>query len=232
MKTSLIEDKEHADGRETVFGFRPSNVTKIVLTGGTAGGKTQFIEFARDKLEARGYTVLTINETSTEQRMNGIREAEDFDAVTFQRFVTDETIWKERFYEHVATEKDRSNKIIIICDRGVLDGKAFLDDDPLFELMLEEHGMTTESVLDAYDGVIHLVTAADGARDSYGNTNNPARTEDADGAMWVDAQCRRVWSTHPHWICVDNRVKDFDEKLNRALEALLSICEDSHVKER
>lgn len=221
---NLTEGEKVADGRETAFGFRPSNVTKVVLTGGTSGGKTSFIGFARERLEARGYTVLTINETSTEQRMNGIREAEDFDAVTFQRFVTEETIWKERFYERVAAERDRSRKVVIICDRGVLDGKAFLGDDPLFELMLGEHGMTTQSALDAYDGVIHLVTAADGARASYGNANNPARTEDADGALWVDEQCRRVWSGHPRWVCVGNDVRDFDEKMSRALDALLAMC--------
>lgn len=211
------------DGRKTVFGFRPQNVKKIVLTGGTSGGKTTFMDVARHRLEERGYTVYTINETATEQRTNGVMEAEDFDALTFQRYVTAETVWKERFYEHIAAEKDPSRQIVILCDRGVLDGKAFLDDDETFEKILDEHGMTSESVLDAYDGVIHLVTAADGATEHYGG-NNPVRTENADGALWVDRRCREVWSGHPHWMCVGNDVCDFEEKMDRAFDALLEIC--------
>lgn len=212
------------DGRQTAFGFRPANVRKVVVTGGTSGGKTMFLDVARQRLEELGYVVYTINETATEQRTNGIMEAEDFDALTFQRFVTDETVWKERFYEHVAAERDSSRRVVILCDRGVLDGKAFLDDDETFEHILEEHGLTTQGVLDAYDGVIHLVTAADGARSHYGG-NNPVRTEDADGALRVDAQCRRVWSGHPHWVCIGNDVRDFDEKMDRAVDALVGICE-------
>ena len=208
--------------RDTAFGPRSANVRKIAVTGGTSGGKTTFMDVARRRLEALGYVVYTINETATEQRTNGIAEAEDFDALTFQRFVTDETIWKERFYEHVAAKKDASQRIVILCDRGVLDGKAFLDDDETFEHILEEHGMTTQSALDAYDGVIHLVTAADGARQHYGG-NNPVRTEDADGALWVDRQCERVWSKHPCWRRIGNDVHDFDEKMDNALNALLEM---------
>ena len=189
-------------GRETAFGFRPANVKKIVLTGGTSGGKTTFMEIARQRLEALGYTVYTINETATEQRMNGIMEDDDFDALAFQRFVTAETIWKERFYEHVAAERNPSKPVVVLSDRGVLDGKAFLDDDAMFELLLAEHGVTSASVLDAYDGVIHLVTAADGAAEHYGDDGNPVRTEDADGALGVDRRCKEVWSGHPHWACV------------------------------
>lgn len=211
------------DGRETAFGFRPSNVRKVVLTGGTSGGKTSFMETARRRMEELGYVVYTINETATEQRTNGVMEATDFDALTFQRFVTSETIWKERFYERIAAEKDRHQKIVILCDRGVLDGKAFLDDDATFELILEEHGMTSQSALDAYDGVIHLVTAADGAEEHYGG-NNPVRTEDVQGALWVDRRCREVWSGHPHWVCIGNDVRDFDEKMERAVDALIGIC--------
>lgn len=210
-------------GRDTAFGFRPDNVRKIVLTGGSSGGKTTFMNFARSRLEDLGYTVYTINETATEQRTNGVMEAEDFDALTFQRYVTAETIWKERFYERIAACKDRNRKIVILCDRGVLDGKAFLDDDETFELILDEYEMTTESVLDAYDGVIHLVTAADGAASHYGR-NNPVRTEDADGALWVDARCDKVWSAHPHRARIGNDVGSFDEKMERAFQALLDIC--------
>lgn len=169
--------------------------------------------------------MLSINETSTEQRTNGIREAEDFDAITFQRFVTDETIWKECFYEHVAAEKSESAKIVILCDRGVLDGKAFLGDDATFEMMLQDHGMDSESVLEAYDGVIHLTTVADGAIERYGTSSNEVRTEDAEGALWVDRQCRRVWSAHPHWACIGNGPDGFDAKLRESLQALLRFCD-------
>ena len=212
------------DGRETAFGFRPSNVRKVVLTGGVSGGKTTFIGVARKRLAELGYVVYIINETATEQLTNGITEAEDFDSLMFQRFVTEETIWKERFYERVAATRSRERRIVIICDRGVLDGKAFLNDDETFEAILSEYGMTTQNALEAYDGVIHLVTAADGARQFYGG-NNPVRREDVDGALWVDRQCRRVWMSHPRWVCIGNDGVDFDGKLDEAFGALLEICQ-------
>lgn len=209
--------------RETAFGRRPSNVVRIALTGGPAGGKTSLIEQAKKELPHLGYVVLVVNETSTEQRLNGVRESKDISPLQYQRFVTEETIWKEGLYERIAA--CQSSPTVIISDRGVLDGKAFLGDDEAFEEILSEGGLSTETALAAYDAVLHLVTAADGAYEHYGR-NNPMRTEAAEGAIAVDRACGRVWGNHPRRRVVGNDGLDFPRKMWMAMRALIELIHE------
>ena len=49
---------------------------------------------------------------------------------------------------------------IIICDRGVMDGSAYTDEN-VWQAILDETGWTTMQLRDRrYEAVIHLVTAA------------------------------------------------------------------------
>jgi hypothetical protein len=50
----------------------------------------------------------------------------------------------------------------------------------------------------SYDGVMHLVTAADGAEKFYTLDNNDARSEDLASAIQVDNNVQDVWSGCPH----------------------------------
>ena len=43
--------------------------------------------------------------------------------------------------------------------------------------LLEEYGLTKSKIMDRYDAVFHLVTAAKGAEEFYTLSNNQARTE-------------------------------------------------------
>lgn len=215
-----------ADGmRETAFGMRPPHVVRIALTGGPAGGKTSLIERAREVLPSLGYDVLVVNETATEQRENGIIPDDTFDYIDCQWFITEETIWKERLYERAAARRIRP--VVVLTDRGVLDGKAFLDDDELFEEMLGTWGLDSRSAMEAYDAVIHLVTAADGAEEHYGNQDNPQRTEDLKGALWADRRCRIAWEGHPRHCIIDNDVADFAEKMRLATRMLVELVREA-----
>lgn len=52
-----------------------------------------------------------------------------------------------------------------------------------------------------YDGVMHLVTAADGAADHYTLANNDARSEGLSAAIEVDKNVQEVWRGSPnHYI--------------------------------
>lgn len=214
--------------RETAFGPRPANVVRVALTGGPAGGKTSLIGHAREVLPNLGYDVLVVNETATEQRENGIAPGDVLDAVDCQWYITEETIWKERLYERVAARHPRP--VVILTDRGVLDGKAFLDDDELFEEILGTWGLDSESAMAAYDAVIHLVTAADGAEEHYGY-DNPQRSEEAEGARWVDRQCKRAWAGHPRRRIIDNDVESFDQKMRIAMHTLVDLVQEASGNE-
>ena len=63
--------------------------------------------------------------------------------------------------------KNSGGKVVVLIDRGLMDGSAFINDRQWANLMDEMN--VTEKMLkeDRYDAVIHLATAADGARDFY-----------------------------------------------------------------
>lgn len=66
---------------------------------------------------------------------------------------------------------------VILCDRGVMDGKAYMKPEG-WQVLLDENGFNIVNLRDKrYDAVIHLVTAADGADEYYQLENNTARYE-------------------------------------------------------
>lgn len=75
---------------------------------------------------------------------------------------------------------------IIFFDRGVMDPKAYMDQET-WQTVLDESNWNQVYLRDKrYDAVIHMVTAADGAPEFYTLENNQARYEDAPTAIKVD----------------------------------------------
>eukprot|EP00747_Dinoflagellata_sp_TGD_P180738 gnl/TRDRNA2_/TRDRNA2_33715_c0_seq1.p3 gnl/TRDRNA2_/TRDRNA2_33715_c0~~gnl/TRDRNA2_/TRDRNA2_33715_c0_seq1.p3 ORF type:complete len:116 (+),score=18.10 gnl/TRDRNA2_/TRDRNA2_33715_c0_seq1:604-951(+) len=72
-------------------------------------------------------------------------------------------------------------------------------------------------LLDRYDAVIHLVTAADGAQAAYGTDTNEVRFETVDEAREMDVVTKDAWSSHPRLHVVDNST-DFEGKVRRVLD--------------
>ena len=71
--------------------------------------------------------------------------------------------------------------MVILIDRGLLDGSAYVSRDE-WQALMADLNMNLVSLRDnRYDAVLHLVTAADGAEAFYG-TDNVARYEDTSQA--------------------------------------------------
>jgi len=67
--------------------------------------------------------------------------------------------------------------------------------------------MKKETVVDwrdRYDGVFHLVTAANGKEEFYTTANNLARRESAEEAREQDGRIQEAWLGHPHLRVIDN----------------------------
>ena len=63
---------------------------------------------------------------------------------------------------------------IILCDRGVMDGSAYTDEN-VWQAILDETGWSTIQLRDKrYEAVVHLVSAADGAESFYNHATNEA----------------------------------------------------------
>ena len=81
---------------------------------------------------------------------------------------------------------------VLVCDRGTMDGKAYLTEAQWLQ-MLDELSLLPERLRDRrYEAVVHLVTAADGAEAFYTLANNKARSETAEEAKAMDLRSQQV----------------------------------------
>ena len=192
-------------------------ITKIVLTGGPAAGKTTLISrILHEFKQEDGWRVITIPETATELISGfGIRPFGDcMSMLAFQDFVVADQIHKEKLALKAA-EVVREENILIIYDRALMDDKAYITDEEFAEVIARFDGRTEASVLAGYDAVIHLVTCAKGAEFAY-NLGNTARTESLEYAREMDDRTLRAWRGHPNLHIIDNSV-NFEDKINRAI---------------
>lgn len=202
---------------------------KIVLTGGPCAGKTQILSRLMQVLEARGYFVYTIFEAATSLILNGIKPSESMTLEEFQNFVLEMQLNNEDLFEKVTQYHD-PDKVIIFCDRGIMDNCAYVDKETVFKNMLQEKGLTFADVYSRYDAVLHLVTAADGAEKFYqwndpSKTdvgNNAARSESPAEAREKDKKTLNAWIGHQHLRVFDNST-NFEGKINRVIAEVFAL---------
>ena len=194
-------------------------ITRIVLTGGPAAGKTTLIsrilkEFKQDD----GWKVITIPETATELISGfGIRPFGNcVSMLDFQYFVIADQLHKERLALKGAEMVPEEN-VLIIYDRALFDDKAYITDEQ-FRDILAYFGKTEQEVLAGYDAVLHLVSCAKGAEFAY-NFGNEARYEPLETAREKDELTLRAWQAHPNLRVIDNSI-DFEDKLRRGIRVI------------
>ena len=160
-------------------------ITRIVLTGGPAAGKTTLTsrilkEFKQDD----GWRVITIPETATELMAGfGIRPFGGcVTMLEFQYLVVADQLHKEQLALRAAAMVPEEN-VLILYDRAVFDDKAYVSDDE-FRAVLASFGKTEEEILAGYDAVLHLVSCAKGAEFAY-NFGNAVRYESVEGGRWT-----------------------------------------------
>ncbi len=208
---SLSDLLDHLESKKEV------KISKIVLTGGPCAGKTTASTWISNYFSKRGYTVLFVPETATELISNGVTPWGCGTNLDYQTFQVRLQKVKEKIFEEAAKTMD-SDKILIVCDRGILDNKAYMKNVEFKQLMNEFHTSETKE-RDSYDAVFHLVTAAKGAEDVYTLANNGARTETKEQARDLDDKIISAWTGHPHLRIIDNST-DFEEKLERLLKEI------------
>ena len=194
-------------------------ITKIVLTGGPCAGKTTAMNWIQNFFQKQGYKVLFVPETATELITGGLTPWETKTNIDFQSILFDLQIEKERLFEEGA-KKLPNEKILIVCDRGILDNKAYMSKKD-FEYILKSKKLSEIKLRDSYDAVFHLVTAAKGAKKYY-NLDNAARTETPEEAAKLDDSLIASWTGHPHFRIIDNS-SDFDTKMKRLLKEISNV---------
>ena len=131
-------------------------ITRIVLTGGPAAGKTTLISRILKEFKSEdGWKVITIPETATELISGfGIRPFGNCVSMEeFQYFVIQDQLHKESLALKAA-QMVPEEKVLIIYDRAVMDDKAYVSDSQ-FQDILAHFGKTEEQILSGYDAVLH-----------------------------------------------------------------------------
>ena len=107
------------------------NISRIVLTGGPAAGKTTLISrILKEFKQEEGWKVITIPETATELISGfGLGPFEGcMSMLDFQYFVIGDQLHKEKLALRGAETVPEEN-VLIIYDRAVLDDKAYITDE-------------------------------------------------------------------------------------------------------
>ena len=219
----------------------PPECFKIVLTGGPCAGKTTALARVSNFLRSRGFTVYSVPEAATLIFQNGgafFDQGAEEDVIVFQtKLIKLQMHLEDTFEELARTSAARtaaaagkqggkrpvgSQKAVLLCDRGTLDGSAYMDAAGWAKLMAH-NGMDTVTLRDQrYNAVFHLVTAADGAEAFFGHETNETRTETPAQARDLDARVMRAWVGHPRLLVFDNRTGDgtFEAKMRRVVNAV------------
>ena len=194
---------------------------RIVLTGGPGGGKSTLIEeLGGDQAWAGRFVAWP--ETVSFARIAGIPPTEKL----FERVVVNLATALEDALDRALDPTDRR---IILCHRGSLDALAFWrqrgwSSDEFFEFT----GTTREGHYARYAGVIHLVTAADGAPAAYARWPDAHRPESPAEAIVLDDWLAEAWGSHPRYRRIDNAGRDWVAKSLAARAVLAELTLGLH----
>lgn len=207
--------------------FKPS-IYLVCLTGGPCAGKTSAMNYLKEKLTPK-YVVFFAPELASLTVLAGVK-------IKPSLFTKDEHIYltksiiemqmnMEDFYLQMAALQKKD--VIVITDRGCVDNLAYCTPEVRAKSM-ETGGWNYEDIRDKrYDGVVHLVTAADGAPQHYTLANNKARSESPEVAIKLDKLIQSLWNGHPSFILVSNHPgQNFQEKMDKTFESICKIVND------
>lgn len=195
---------------------------EIVLTGGPCAGKTTALCRIENELRDKGFRVLSVPEVATRFIGGGISDigeiAQKNPALYFeiQRNILRTHLDERKRYRGLgANFVKQGENLLIVYDRGAMDGSAYMTAES-FQALLTDERLGLTDVRDDYDGIFHLVTAADGAEEFYTLANNQARKETPAQARELDQKVQQAWTGAPHLKVIGNGT-DFEGKI-KALE--------------
>ena len=146
-----------------------------------------------------------------------------YQGVEFQMALMKLQIALEDIFTKIVTINLKSKHVYVLCDRGLMDGSAYLSKEQ-WEVLLNEMGIYEQDIREErYDQVLHMTTAADGAESFYNLGGNAARSEDVSNAVDLDKRLRSSWMSHPYYFLISNDCKDFDAKIKIAENCLLKM---------
>lgn len=202
-------------------------IVKIALTGGPCAGKTTMLKAIKKYLNKEGIPNIIVPETATELILNGILpNGTEKNNLFFQDLVLQSQLFKENRAEVYANaEYGELDKVVIIYDRGIIDGKAYLDS---FEKILRNNNVTEIESLDKYDLVLDLITTADCNKKVYNNLNE-ARFENIEEAINVDRKTSNAWAGHRNLKIINTSIT-LKEEVDIILKHISDLLQNRETK--
>lgn len=208
-------------------------VSKVVMEGGPCAGKTSGVNHAVCRAAEHGIIIVVVPEVATIFKSGGLHP-KDFSDVVYQQAVFETQLRNEKTFSEMglALQKRHQKRVVLVCDRGLLSGAAYLQsDEPLVDFqkkILDPMGMSVEQIRSQYLGVVHLVTAADGAEEHYTLENNKqARDESPELARYFCKRSQRAYLGMEEHITIPNIQNglpiSFEEKKQQFTQSVFKI---------
>ena len=201
-------------------------IKKIVLTGGPCAGKTTALVKITEFFSGFGYKVFNVPEVPTIYSTAGWNYLTPNRSLYYQgeRAILETQLALENQFVRLA--EVCTKPVLIVCDRGTMDISAYIKPEEWNEITAMA-GTSPNELLERYDAVLHLVSAADGAEQYYTTATNATRYEQANEeglqiARMLDKKIIKAWTGHPHLRVINNH-DDFEAKLNRVLNEISKV---------
>ena len=203
--------------------IKKTPIYRICLTGGPCSGKTTALASLKNVIESKGFIVFNVPEAATLLMKGGaminVEKLNEDQMFKFQIELMKTQIALEDTFKTLA--ENSGMPAVIICDRGLMDTRGYTGQE-VFDRILDHTGWSTIELRDnRYDGILHLVTAADGAAEFYDHENE-ARFETAEEAVHRDLELRKAYIGHNKLFVIDNR-SSFQQKIEATVKTVLSI---------
>lgn len=194
-------------------------IFKLVLTGGPSGGKSSILEAVKRELRYSNLKVIALNETSTELVLAGyFWKQESINLEAFHQAVFKLQYQKELIHQDLIKTLP-NEKILVICDRGLMDSKVYMKDDS-FNNLLKSQFLTERQIVDSYDMVVHLETSLEVHSKEYSFPSEEAKQASIYQAKELDKKIQAAWSKNKkHYIV---KAQDsYEKKEQKALELIM-----------
>lgn len=195
-------------------------IYKIAVTGGPCALKTKSIQAIENHLKEKySLPVFLLEETATDLIKNIIHPDDCTDVRNFQTLVFGTQTSKEQeLREKIESEYD-FYQCVVICDRGILDNKAYLPSQKDFDKILDQYNYSEIKILDSYDLVIDLISTANSEYGNYGKDNNKERFESNEFARLLDIKTTNAWVAHRNLEIIDCKPTE-KEKIDSILKVI------------
>lgn len=189
-------------------------VTKIVLAGGPGGGKSKSLKRLLPELEQYGYKVFPVLESATQIIESGFNRHES--AYEFQKAIAENQL---KIETEIEKNVKPGEKALIICDRGLMDCRVYLNDSD-YEKIKAELNMNEVELRDRYDAVFHLDSTSNSSHAEY--INEHTRIENESEARKINERSLKAWCGNPHYrfipVC-----ENYEEKFCLLLKEIKSF---------